>query len=72
MKAVLKPWGGFGHEAGGVDAAVSQTAAAGEMSLELFTVSPLEENICKERKKGKKTETSCFKIFYDNETMQTE
>lgn len=46
MKAVLKPRSGFGHEAGGVDAAVSQTAAAGEMSLKLFAVSPLEGNIC--------------------------
>lgn len=42
MKAVLKPRSGFGHEARGVDTAVSQAAAVGELNLEFFPVFPLE------------------------------
>ena len=42
MKAVLKPRRGFGHEGRGVDAAFSQAAAVGELSLEFFPVFPLE------------------------------
>lgn len=39
LEAVLEAGSRFGHEAGGVDAAVPQAAAVGEMSLEFFPVS---------------------------------
>ena len=39
LETVLEAGSRFGHEAGGVDAAVPQAAAVGEMSLEFFPVS---------------------------------
>lgn len=53
MKAVLNPGSGFGHEAGGVDAAVPQTSTIRKMSLEFLPVSSVEDNTCtlKESKK---------------------
>lgn len=42
MKAVLNPGSGFGHEAGGVDAAVSQASTIRKMSLEFLSVSSVE------------------------------
>lgn len=43
MKVVLIPGSGVGHEARAVDTAVSQAAALGEVSLEFFPVSSVEE-----------------------------
>ncbi len=49
LEAVLEPGSRFGHEAGGVDAAVPQAAAIGEMSLEFFPVSSEEESRCRHK-----------------------
>lgn len=53
LKAVLKSGGRFGHEAGGIDGAVSEAAAVGEMSLEFLPVSlvvAVESHTCHSKK----------------------
>lgn len=51
LKAVLEPGSRFGHEARRIHTAVPQAAALGEMSLEFFPVSSVQECRCEEKER---------------------
>lgn len=67
LKAVLESGSRFGHEARGVDTAVPQGAAIGEVSLEFLPVSPGEESRCRQKERDCNV-TAGIKKAIQNET----